>query len=120
MSIERIHGSARGRARAVVHNGIAHVVATALSDSRDIAEQTRLTLANLDEGLALAGSDRSRLINATVYLTNMANKQAMDAVWCDWIGGPDNWPQRACVGTDLAGNDMVEIVVTAATIDPAV
>ena len=117
MKIERFHGSAVGRARAVRAGDLVHVVATACSDISDVAEQTRLTLANLDEGLAMAGSDKTRLITATVYLTDMKKKAEMDAVWCTWIGGPENWPQRACVGTDLADNDLVEIVVTAAAID---
>ena len=37
----------------------------------------------------------------------------MDEVWNAWIG-PDNWPQRACVGVQLAPGDLVEIVVVAA------
>jgi len=54
------------------------------------------------------------LLQATVYLRDMSMKADMDAVWCAWIGGEENWPQRACVGADLAGDDLVEIVVTAA------
>ena len=49
----------------------------------------------------------------TVYLTEIANKVEMDEVWNAWIG-PDNWPQRACVGVQLAPGDLVEIVVVAA------
>ena len=88
-------------------------MATAENHRTDIAEQTRLTLANLDQSLALAGTDKSQLLSATVYLTDMANKADMDVVWCQWIGAAENWPQRACVGADLAPGDMIEIVVTA-------
>jgi enamine deaminase RidA (YjgF/YER057c/UK114 family) len=70
-------------------------------------------LAALDKNLEDAGSDKTRLLQATVYLNDMATKADMDAVWCDWIGDSENWPQRACVGADLAGDDLVEIVVTA-------
>ena len=67
----------------------------------------------LDKNLKDAGSDKSRLLQATVYLKDMAAKAEMDAVWCEWIGSEENWPQRACVGADLAGDDLIEIVVTA-------
>jgi hypothetical protein len=44
----------------------------------------------------------------------MSTKAEMDEVWCEWIGDAENWPQRACVGADLAGNVLVEIVTVAA------
>ncbi len=114
MTIDRLHGSARGRCRAVVHNGIVYAVATDPTSAKGIGEQTRRTLAELDRHLADAGSGKHRLLQATVYLRDMSMKADMDAVWCEWIGKPENWPQRACVGADLAGGDLVEIVVTAA------
>jgi enamine deaminase RidA (YjgF/YER057c/UK114 family) len=114
MTIERVHGEARGRCRAVAYNGLVHAVATDQSSAPTVAEQTRRTLAALDDALAAAGSDKTRLLQATVYLRDMATKAEMDEVWCDWIGPSENWPQRACVGVDLAGADLVEIVVTAA------
>ena len=76
--------------------------------------KTRLTLAALDQILDTVGSDKARLLQATVYLRDMSTKAEMDEVWCDWIGGAENWPQRACVGVDLAGNDLLEIVTVAA------
>lgn len=117
MEITRTPGTATGRARTVTHGGLVYTVGTAVSDTTSVAEQTRLTLANIDRNLAEGGSDRTRIIRATVYLRDMAAKDEMDAVWCDWIGGPENWPQRACVGADLAGNDLVEIVITAAQVE---
>ena len=114
MTIKRIAGTSKGRSRAVVHGGLVYTVETDQSAAGSVAEQTRLTLAAIDDNLRDAGTDKSRLIQATVYLRDMATKDEMDAVWCDWIGGADNWPQRACVGTDLAGADLVEIVVVAA------
>lgn len=114
MRIRRIAGASRGRCRAVVHGGLVYAVATDTSSSSTVAEQTRRTLAALDVNLADAGSEKSRLLQATVYLRDIATKDEMDAVWCEWIGGEENWPQRACVGADLAGADLVEIVVVAA------
>ncbi len=114
MSITRTPGSATGRSPAVRHDEIVYAVATAASDSASVAEQTRLALAALDRNLDAVGSDKTRLLQATVYLRDMAAKAEMDAVWCDWIGGAETWPQRACVGVELAGNDLVEIVVVAA------
>jgi enamine deaminase RidA (YjgF/YER057c/UK114 family) len=113
MTITRIAGTSRGRSRAVAHNGLVYAVATDTTSAADIAEQTRQTLLALDKTLKDAGSDKTRLLQATVYLKDMATKAEMDAVWCDWIGGQENWPQRACVGADLAGEDLIEIVVTA-------
>lgn len=113
MTIKRIAGEARGRCRAVAYNGLVHAVATDTSSAPTVADQTRRTLAALDDALAAAGSDKTRLLTATVYLRDISTKAEMDEVWCDWIGGQENWPQRACVGVDLAGDDLVEIVVTA-------
>ena len=109
----RIAGEARGRSRATVSGGFVFAVATDPTAAETIEEQTRNALALLDETLAEAGSAKSGLLQATVYLSDMAMKPRMDRVWCDWIGPEENWPQRACVGVALAGHDQIEIVVTA-------
>lgn len=114
--IERLHGKSRGRCRATIHSGLVYAVATDTTSSATIADQTRKTLEILEGILQEAGSGKNRLLQATVYLRDMSMKADMDAVWCDWIGEEANWPQRACVGTDLAGGDLVEIVVTAALV----
>ena len=113
MTIDRWQGSAKGRNRAVRHNGVVYTVATA--PGADIQAQTRATLDAIDKNLADAGTDKSKLISVQIFLADMAQKDGMDSVWNDWIG-PDwqNWPQRACVGAPLAGSTLVEIVVTAA------
>ena len=114
MAIRRFHGTSRGRCRAVAHGGLVYAVATDTKSAPTVAEQTRSALAILEQTLLEAGSGKDRLLQATVYLRDMSTKAEMDTVWCAWIGDKDNWPQRACVGADLAGSDMVEIVVTAA------
>jgi enamine deaminase RidA (YjgF/YER057c/UK114 family) len=114
MTIKRVPGSATGRVPAVRHGNTVYAVATARSNSTSVTEQTELTLAALEQNLRDSGSDKTRILQATIYLRDMATKQEMDTVWNEWIGGRENWPQRACVGADLAGNDLVEIVAVAA------
>ena len=110
--IERWPGDARGRSRATAWRDLVFTVATAPGDT--VAEQTRASLAQLSRNLAEAGADNTRLLSATVYLTDIANKAEMDAEWCEWIGDAANWPQRACVQADLAPGTLVEITVVAA------
>jgi enamine deaminase RidA (YjgF/YER057c/UK114 family) len=111
--ISRHPSGRRGRCGAVAHNGLVYAVATDTSSAQGIAEQTRRALAELDRTLTAAGSGKPGLLQATVYLNDIADKAEMDEVWCDWIGVEANWPQRACIGVDLAGNDLIEIVVVA-------
>jgi enamine deaminase RidA (YjgF/YER057c/UK114 family) len=114
MNIERFPGNAVGRSRAVGFDNLVFTVTTA-PGSTSLPEQTRQVLARLDENLAIAGSDKTRLLSATVYLADIAHKAAMDAVWNEWIG-PAHWPQRACVQAGLAPNTLVEITVIAARV----
>ena len=113
MTINRYRGQAAGRNRCVEHAGIVYTVATAPGDG--IQEQTRQSLASLDESLEMAGSDKTHILQAQIFLADMSDKSAMDEVWNEWIG-PDweNWPQRACVGAPLAPGTLVEIILTAA------
>jgi enamine deaminase RidA (YjgF/YER057c/UK114 family) len=113
MTIERLAGDARGRSRAVAYEGRVYTVATAADTTLDVAGQTEQTLAAIDRNLAHCGTDRTRILSATVYLVDIARKADMDAVWNAWIG-PNNWPQRACVGAALHGGTLVEITIVAA------
>ena len=117
VTISRIYGPAKGRGIASVHGGLVYAVAYDPNLVPGITDQTRNALSFLDQTLEEAGSSKSSLLQVTVYLDDMSMKRDMDEVWCDWIGSQENWPQRACVGTDLAGNDLIEIVVTAAVLD---
>ncbi|WP_428248835.1 RidA family protein [Ferrovibrio sp.] len=107
-------GKSLGRSRTTVYNGLVFTVATADTYELDMARQTREALANLDRQLAEAGTGKSRLLSATVYLIDMAQKPAMNAVWLDWVDHA-NPPQRACIGASLEEGDMIEIVAVAAT-----
>jgi enamine deaminase RidA (YjgF/YER057c/UK114 family) len=110
--IQRFAGEARGRCRAAAFDNLVFTVATA-AGSASLQEQTRQVLARLEKNLLEAGSDKTRLVSATVYLTDIARKAELDEVWNDWIG-PEHWPQRACVQAGLAPGVLVEITVIAA------
>lgn len=112
--IERVKGLYEGRSRASIYNGVIYTVGTDVDSSPTVAEQTQRILRDLEAVLNSAGSGKNRILQATVYLRDMSTKAEMDAVWCEWIGPPENWPQRACIGTDLAEDDKVEIVLVAA------
>ncbi|MEX0284034.1 MAG: RidA family protein [Paracoccaceae bacterium] len=111
--IQRFPEGRLGRCSSVVADGYVYAVTTDPKTADNITDQTRNALEELDRVLERSGSGKRGMLQATVYLTDMANKTAMDAVWIDWIGPEDHWPQRACVGVDLAPGDMIEIVVTA-------
>ena len=113
MAIERWTGSAPGRSRIVRHAGTVYTVATAREKVPSVGRQTADALAVIDRNLAEAGTDKSQLLSATVYITDMAHKPEMDAAWRAWVD-PAGAPQRACVAVALEGDDLVEIVVAAA------
>lgn len=110
--IKRYSGAVATRSRAVEHDGLVYTVATAKNKSGDLYQQTKDTLAQIDVNLSDAGSNKSLILRATVYITDMKNKPEMDRAWDAWVDRA-NPPQRACVGTQLWDKDLVEIVVTA-------
>ncbi|MBM09993.1 MAG: hypothetical protein CMF69_10550 [Magnetovibrio sp.] len=101
--------------RATVHNGVIYVCGhTADDKSLDAKGQTEQILAKIDDRLAKCGSDKSKLLMATIYLSNMNDKQGMNDAWTAWLGDLSR-PARACVGAPLASPEtLVEIVVSAA------
>jgi enamine deaminase RidA (YjgF/YER057c/UK114 family) len=115
LPIQRWSGQAAGRSRAVAYQGMVWAVATSDDESGDVQAQARRCLELLDQSLAAAGTDKTRLISAQVFLSDMSTKTRFDAVWNPWIGpDPGHWPQRACVGAVLAGKCQVEIILLAA------
>ena len=101
------------RGRIVAHAGVLTTVATASDKSVPAYEQAKDALANIDQNLAEAGIDKSRITNVMVYLTNMQDKPEFNRAWDEWVDR-SNLPVRACLGVDLEGDDLVELVVTAA------
>ena len=102
-----------GRSRAVIYGGLVFTVATAATKSNSLAEQTADALRVLDGRLSEAGSDKTRLLSCTVYITDMARKPEMNEAWLAWVD-PEHAPQRACIGAALDGEDLIEIVAIAA------
>jgi enamine deaminase RidA (YjgF/YER057c/UK114 family) len=111
--IQRFAGTVPTRSRAVAHDGLVYTVATAPQKLPSLYEQTRQTLAAIDKNLADAGTHKSRILRATVYITDMAKKTEMNRAWDEWVD-MENVPQRACIGVALEGDDLVEILVIAA------
>ena len=115
LEIGRVRGAYRGRNAGTKCNGFAWAVATDRDGAPDVHAQTVAALAEIDRVLGELGTDRTRLLSCTVYLSGIGLKADMDRAWCDWIGDdPGCWPQRACVEAGLAGGTLVEIVVLAA------
>ena len=115
MSIQRIDVGAR-MSKAVVNGNtvyLAGIVADA-AKGKSVTEQTKDILGQIDSLLAKAGTDKSKLLTATIYITDMANFAEMNALWDGWVS-PGNTPTRATVEAKLAAADYkVEIVVVAA------
>ena len=114
MEIKRLEPGKR-MSEAVVYNHVAYLAGQIPADtSKGPADQTRQVLAAIDSVLAKLGSDKSKLLSATVYLSNIGNFAAMNEAWDAWVS-PGNPPARATVEARLASPDiLVEIVVTAA------
>ena len=115
MSIQRIDVGAR-MSKAVVNGNtvyLAGIVADA-AKGKSVTEQTKEILSLIDGLLAKAGTDKSKLLTATIYITDMANFPAMNTVWEAWVV-PGQTPPRATVEAKLADPaGLVEIVVVAA------
>ncbi len=112
--IKRIQGGAQGRSSGSSAGGFAWVVATSDDPVADMYVQTQKALAKIDGILAGLGTDKTKVINATIYVDSIQLKAEMDRAWCEWIGkDPDNWPQRACIESRLHRYDLVEIVLIA-------
>ncbi len=113
--IKRIEVGPR-MSQAVVHGNLVflagQVAQGAPGDS--VTEQTMDILARIDELLAEAGTDKTKLLSATLWITDMATFNEMNAVWDAWVA-PGNTPARACVEAKLAAPQFnVEIAVVAA------
>ena len=112
--IERIRARHQGRSKSTAYKDLVWTVATSADTDLDIRGQSRSALGAIETNLQELGSDKSSIVSAQVFIADMAEKPAMDGIWREWIGSnPENWPQRACLGVDLAGGDLIEVVVTA-------
>lgn len=114
MTIERI-GSSDRMSKIVKHNGTVYLCGqTACDVGWDAAEQTRRCLEKVDGLLDEAGSHRDRILSVTIYIRDMKDFTAMNAVWDAWVA-EGNKPARACVEARMARPEiLVELSVVAA------
>jgi enamine deaminase RidA (YjgF/YER057c/UK114 family) len=111
--IDRLAGDIPTRSRAAVHGNLVMTVAVAPDPvPSSMYDQSVKALARLDESLALCGSDKSKILSAIVYITDIKRKGEMNRAWDEWVD-LKNPPMRACIGVDLEPPHIVEIVVTA-------
>ena len=110
--IERIETNAR-MSKIVKHNGVAYLCGQ-VGDGDTVTEQTRDCLSRVDALLQKAGSSRAQMLQAIIWLADMADFAEMNAVWDAWV--PEGQaPARACGEAKLARSEFkVEIIVTAA------
>jgi enamine deaminase RidA (YjgF/YER057c/UK114 family) len=111
--IQRFSGLTATRSRAVVHDGLVFTVAVSPDPDPGVYEQTRKALKRIDESLAMSGTDKSRVLQAIVYIADIKTKEEMNRAWDEWVDRK-NPPMRACLGVDLEPPHLVEIVMTAA------
>ena len=115
MSIQRIDVGSR-MSKAVVHGNTVYLAGIVANDpkGKSVTDQTRDIVAQIDGYLKQAGTDKSKLLSANIWITDMANLAEMNAVWDAWVS-PGNTPARATVEAGLATPDYkVEIMVVAA------
>jgi enamine deaminase RidA (YjgF/YER057c/UK114 family) len=115
MSVTRKHSGPR-MSQIVVHGDTVYLAGQVALDApgASVADQTRDILQRIDQYLGEAGSDKSKALAVTIWLSDMGTFNEMNEVWDAWID-PANPPVRACVESGLAAPQFtVEIMVTAA------
>ena len=110
--IERI-GTGQRMSKIVKHNGVAYLCGQ-VGDGDSVTAQTQDCLARVDALLEQAGSSRDRMLQAIIWLADMADFAEMNAVWDAWVPAGQA-PARACGEAKLASSELrVEVIVTAA------
>ena len=115
MKIER-HEVGPRMSQVVVHGDTVYLAGVVAKETagRSVGEQTKEILSIIDGLLAKAGTDKSKLLKANIWITDMATFNEMNAQWDAWVS-PGNTPARATVEAKLAAPQYkVEIMVTAA------
>jgi enamine deaminase RidA (YjgF/YER057c/UK114 family) len=98
-----------------VHQGVVYLAGQVADDAKaDVTGQTRQVLAAIDRLLAEANSDKTRVLQATIFLKSISDFPAMNAVWDAWVV-PGQTPPRATVEAGLARPEfLVEVKIIAA------
>ncbi len=114
MAITR-HEQSAILSQAVEHGDTVYLAGVVAKNiDQDVKGQTRDVLADIDRLLAKCGSDKSRILSATIWVTDIRNRAPMNEVWTAWVD-PKNMPARACIEAKLADpRALVEIMVIAA------
>ena len=115
MSIQRIDVGDR-MSQAAIHGDTVYTAGQVAQRAagQSVAAQTQDILNRIDELLDQAGTDKSKVLTATIWITSMDDFAEMNGVWDAWVS-PGNTPCRACVEARLASPQFtVEIMVTAA------
>jgi enamine deaminase RidA (YjgF/YER057c/UK114 family) len=115
MTIQRFDTGPR-MSQVVIHGDTVYLAGVVASNAagESVTKQTQDVLSTIDGHLRKAGSDKSKLLTATIYLTDMKTFPEMNAVWDGWVSA-GNTPARATVEAKLATPQYsVEIMVTAA------
>jgi len=115
MTIER-HDIGPRMSKAVVHGNTVYLAGIVADNpkGKNVNEQTKDILKQIDGFLAKAGTDKTKLLSANIWITDMANFGEMNAAWDSWVAA-GNTPARATVEAKLASPDYkVEIMVVAA------
>jgi enamine deaminase RidA (YjgF/YER057c/UK114 family) len=115
MSIKRIQVGER-MSQAVIHGNTVYTAGQVAVDApgESVAKQTENILTRIDALLAEAGTDKSKLLSATIWLTDMSDFNELNSIWDTWVT-PGHTPGRACVESKLAAPQFtVEIGVIAA------
>jgi enamine deaminase RidA (YjgF/YER057c/UK114 family) len=98
-----------------IHNGTVYLAGQVAEDpSQDIQGQTRQVLASIDALLARAGSDKSRILMAQIFLGDLKDFAAMNEVWDTWVVAGHTPPRATVLAGMINPEWKVEIVVTAA------
>ncbi|MGJ8547651.1 MAG: RidA family protein [Sulfitobacter sp.] len=110
--IERIETGPR-MSKIVKHNGTVYLCGQ-VGEGASVAEQTKDCLSRVEALLAKAGSSPDRILQAIIWLADMADFDEMNAVWDAWVPAGEA-PARACGEARLARDTLkVEIIITAA------
>lgn len=114
VTIERINPGPHWT-QIVIHRDVVYLVGTTAKDtSQDVKGQTTQILSDIDALLARAGTDKSKLLTAQIWMRDISEWSKMNEVWDAWVV-PGNAPTRATVEAKLARPDLlVEIMVSAA------
>jgi enamine deaminase RidA (YjgF/YER057c/UK114 family) len=112
MTIKRFETGPR-MSQAVAHNGTLYI-AGQVAKGATVKEQTTTILKQIDALMAAAGTDKSKILSATIWLVSMSTFAEMNSAWEPWVS-PGNTPARATVESKLAAPEyLVEIAVICA------